>query len=144
VEVHLIPHINQAYPPNHFYPLRLCCAIPWFLCTPPSSNAPVLLARTKESYRIWIQHTIFDLVVSESFPHYSMATVSFWERSATGERHNYIPGIAITLEVISTLLFALRLLARFTQKGLKAGLDDAFLVAGWVNNFHVLYLMHSN
>jgi hypothetical protein len=61
------------------------------------------------------------------------ALSSSWERSVTGERHTYIPGIAITLEVISTVLFVLRLLVRFTQKGgAKPGLDDVFLIAGWV------------
>jgi hypothetical protein len=77
----------------------------------------------------------------EFFLHHPMATLSFWERSVTSERHTYIPGIAITLEVISTLLFVLRLLARFTQKGLKPGLDDAFLIAGWVSKDHVMCIV---
>jgi hypothetical protein len=54
-----------------------------------------------------------------------------WRATVAGERHFYIPGIAITLEVISTILFAFRLFSRFSQTGGKAGVDDGFLIAGW-------------
>jgi hypothetical protein len=60
------------------------------------------------------------------------ASSAFWTRSVANERHGYIPALAIFLEVISTAFFVLRLLARFTRKGLKPGLDDVFLIAGWV------------
>lgn len=56
-----------------------------------------------------------------------------WQASVIGERHYYIPGVAITLEVISTVFFVLRLFARLAWKnGGKPGIDDGFLVAGWV------------
>jgi hypothetical protein len=55
-----------------------------------------------------------------------------WEATVVGERHFYIPGIAITLEVLSTIFFAFRLWSRFSQSGGKAGVDDGFLIAGWV------------
>lgn len=59
------------------------------------------------------------------------STENGWEATVVGERHFYIPGIAITLEVISTIFFALKLFSRFLQTGGKAGVDDGFLMAGW-------------
>lgn len=54
-----------------------------------------------------------------------------WQAKVVGERHHYIPGVAVTLEVISTLLFALRVFARCSWKSGKPAIDDLFLVVGW-------------
>ncbi|KAE9961936.1 hypothetical protein BLS_001109 [Venturia inaequalis] len=46
--------------------------------------------------------------------------------------HNYLTIIAIVLQITSTSFLALRLYSRFSRKSGKAGIDDAFLVLGWL------------
>jgi hypothetical protein len=43
-----------------------------------------------------------------------------------------MPIYAITIEVITTVLLGVRLISRFNKLGGRLGLDDIFIVLGWI------------
>lgn len=42
-----------------------------------------------------------------------------------------MPAYAITIEIVTTLLLAIRLLSRVNRTGGKLGLDDVFITIAW-------------
>jgi hypothetical protein len=47
------------------------------------------------------------------------------------ERRTWIPAYAITIEIVTTLLLAIRLLSRVNKTGGRLGLDDVFITIAW-------------
>jgi hypothetical protein len=49
------------------------------------------------------------------------------------EKRPWIPAYCIAFQTTATILVGLRLITRFRRTGGDFGLDDAFIVAGWVS-----------
>ena len=60
----------------------------------------------------------------------------FTSSTSTGdphERRGWLPAYSLVFQVISTSFLALRLASRFQKRGGRLGLDDLFVVLGWVS-----------
>jgi hypothetical protein len=48
------------------------------------------------------------------------------------DRRTWMPAYAIPLQVLTTILLGIRMLSRFSRSSGRLGLDDGFLIIGWV------------
>jgi len=48
------------------------------------------------------------------------------------ERRTWLPAYAITIQVVTTVLLAIRIISRLNKLGGRPGMDDVFIVLAWI------------
>ena len=67
----------------------------------------------------------------------------FTSSTSTGdplERRRWLPAYSLVFQVVSTSFLTLRLASRFQKRGGGLGLDDLFVVLGWVSIIPTAFL----